>query len=144
MAKKIKVEVDLEDKQAKKKLEDLTNKKYKVDLDVDSNGVKNVNEQVQKLGNTASSTTTVFGKLKNAISNTFSFNKITTTGYLAVLNEINQAGKNALFKNKNIRSINQIGIYIFYQLKPVRCIKLFIFQFFNNAKSNNHTMYMCF
>lgn len=95
MAKKIKVEVDLEDKQAKKKLEDLTNKKYKVDLDVDSNGVKNVNEQVQKLGNTASSTTTVFGKLKNAISNTFSFNKITTTGYLAVLNEINQAGKNA-------------------------------------------------
>ena len=95
MAKKIKVEVDLEDKQAKKKLEDLANKKYKVDLDVDGKGIENTNNQVQKLGNTASSTTTVFGKLKNVISNTFSFNKLSTTGYLAVLNEINQAGKNA-------------------------------------------------
>lgn len=95
MAKKIKVEVDLEDKQAKKKLEDLENKKYKVNLDVDGRGIEDTNNQVQKLGNTASSTTTVFGKLKNVISNTFSFNKLSTTGYLAVLNEINQAGKNA-------------------------------------------------
>lgn len=93
--KTINVNVDLDDKQAKKKLEELEKRKYKVNLDVDDSGVKNTTQSVRNLSKTTDETNNIFGKLKNTISQTFSAGKLQMAAYLTVIKEINDAGERA-------------------------------------------------
>lgn len=95
MAKKINIIANLIDSQFKKQLKDLQNGKYNVNVNVNGTGVKNANTQMRQLGSTTQNTNTVFGKLRNTISNTFSSSKIAMTSYLVVLNEINKAAREA-------------------------------------------------
>lgn len=95
MAKMIDIIVNLIDTQAKKQLSDLENKKYKVNVEIDKNGINEADKSVRQLGSSVASTNTTFGKLKNTISNTFSSGKIAMTSYLAVLHEISKAAKEA-------------------------------------------------
>lgn len=104
MAKMIDIIVNLIDRQAKKQLNDIENKKYKVNVDVDRGNINEATKNVKQLGNSVASTNTTFGKLKNTISNTFSSGKIAMTSYLAVLHEINKAGKEA---KKTIQDIDK-------------------------------------
>ncbi len=95
MSKTIKVNVDLDDKEAKQKLKDLQEGKYKVDLDVNVDGAKQATQTLNQMGTSGKTTTTVFGKLKNAIADTFSSGKLAMTGYLAILKSIDSAADNA-------------------------------------------------
>lgn len=95
MAKKINIIANLIDSQFKKQLKDLQNGKYNVNVNVNGTGLKNANAQMRQLGSTTQNTNTVFGKLRNTISNTFSSGKLAMTSYLVVLNEINKAAREA-------------------------------------------------
>lgn len=95
MSKTIKVNVDLDDKEAKQKLKDLQEGKYKVDLDVNVDGAKQATQTLNQMGTSGKTTTTVFGKLKNAIADTFSSGKLAMTGYFAILKSIGSAADNA-------------------------------------------------
>lgn len=95
MAKKINIDVNLRDEEAKKKLKNLQEGKYKVDMDVNADGINQTTKGMNHLSTSAKNTNTVFGKLKNTISDTFSDGKLAMTGYLAVLRSINLASKNA-------------------------------------------------
>lgn len=103
--------VNLIDSQAKKQLKDLENKKYKVDVDIDRGNINEATNNVKQLGSSVASTNTTFGKLKNTISNTFSSGKIAMTSYLAVLHEINKAGKEAKETIKDIdKAVTDLSI----------------------------------
>lgn len=95
MAKKINIIANLIDSQFKKQLKDLQNGKYNVNVNVNGTGLKNANAQMRQLGSSTQNTNTVFGKLRNTISNTFSSGKLAMTSYLVVLNEINKAAREA-------------------------------------------------
>lgn len=95
MSKTIKVNVDLDDKEAKQKLKDLQEGKYKVDLDVNVGGAKQATQTLNQMGASGKTTTTVSSKLKNAIADTFSSGKLAMTGYLAILKSIGSAADNA-------------------------------------------------
>lgn len=111
MAKLVDVVVNLIDKHAKKQLNDIENKKYRVNLEVDRKGVNEADKSVKQLGSSVASTNTTFGKLKNTISNTFSPNRVSMTGFLAVLNEINKAGKKAKETIKEVdKAITDLSI----------------------------------
>lgn len=102
MAKKIKVGVELDDKQAKKKLEDLEKGKYKVNVDVNAESVNQANENMKRFGKTASNTNGIFGKLKETITNTFSTSRLTMTGFLTALAGIHKAGNEAVETVKSL------------------------------------------
>ena len=89
----INLKVNLDDKEAKKKLKDLQSGKYKVNLDVDASSIKHASNHMNTLAKSTRNVNTVFGRLKNLILGTFSEGKLETTGYLLVLNEINKAAK---------------------------------------------------
>lgn len=91
----INLKVNLDDKEAKKKLKDLQSGKYKVNLDVDASSIKHASNHMNTLAKSTRNVNTVFGRLKNLILGTFSEGKLETTGYLLVLNEINKAAKKA-------------------------------------------------
>lgn len=91
----INLKVNLDDKEAKKKLKDLQSGKYKVNLDVDVSSIKHASNHMNTLAKSTRNVNTVFGRLKNLILGTFSEGKLETTGYLLVLNEINKAAKKA-------------------------------------------------
>lgn len=95
MAKKIRIQAELDDSKLRKQLDDIGKRKEKITVDIDSGNVENTDQSMKHLNRTVSDSNSVFGKLKNTISNTFSSGKIAMTGYLMVLNEINKAGKNA-------------------------------------------------
>lgn len=95
MAKKINIIANLIDTHFRKQVKDLENGKYKIDVNVDNGKISNANKHMQQLNNTVVNSNTVFGKLKSTINNTFSTSRMTMTGFLAVLNEINKAGKKA-------------------------------------------------
>lgn len=95
MAKKIRIQAELDDSKLRKQLDDIGKRKEKITVDIDSGNVENTDQSMKYLNRTVSDSNSVFGKLKNTISNTFSSGKIAMTGYLMVLNEINKAGKNA-------------------------------------------------
>lgn len=82
--------------QATKQAQNVANKnKINLKINVNNSGINNLHNSMQNLGRTVQNTNTVFGKLKNTITNTFSNGKIAMTGYLLALNEINKAGKEA-------------------------------------------------
>lgn len=94
MAKKINVDVNLRDEEAKKKLKDIENGKYKVDVDINSDGADKATKKISELAYTTKHSQTVFEKLKNTMGNLFSGKNIAFTAYLAVLNEIRKAASN--------------------------------------------------
>lgn len=91
----INLKVNLDDKEAQEKLKKLQDGKYKVDFDVNTDDAKQTTKDLNKMGTSVKNTNTVFGKLKSTIHDTFSSGKLAMTGYLAVLNEIRKASKNA-------------------------------------------------
>ena len=95
MAKKINIDANLRDEELKKKLKDIQNGKYKVDMEVNVDGINQTTQGMNRLKASVSNTNTTFGKLRNTISDTFSTGKLAMTGYLAVLRSINLASKNA-------------------------------------------------
>lgn len=111
MAKKINIDVDLRDEKAKKKLKDIQNGKYKVDMDVNVDGINQTTQGMNRLKASASNTNTTFGKLRNTISDTFSTGKLAMTGYLAVLRSINLASKNAKQSIKELdKSVTDLSV----------------------------------
>lgn len=102
MAKQIDVDVNLRDEEAKKKLNDLQNGKYNVNLNVNEKGTDKTIHKVRQLSNEAKNTNSVFEKLKNTIGSTFSGRNLAFTAYLAVLNEIRKAANNAKAEIKDL------------------------------------------
>lgn len=90
--KQINIKANLDESEFRKKLKDIESGKYDVNINVNS---KNTIQGLNNISNSAKNTTTVFGRLKNAVSGTFSSRKIETTAYLALLKEINDAAERA-------------------------------------------------
>lgn len=90
--KQINIKPNLDESEFRKKLKDIESGKYDVNINVNS---KNTVQGLNNISNSAKNTTTVFGRLKNAVSGTFSSRKIETTAYLALLKEINDAAERA-------------------------------------------------
>lgn len=111
MAKKINVDVDLRDEKAKKKLKELQNGKYKVDLDVDVNDAKQATQSMNQLSSATKSTSNAFDKLRNAAKDMFSAERISLTAYVAIMREINKAAENMVQSVKNIdKAITDLSI----------------------------------
>lgn len=105
MAKKIRIIPWLDTKELYKQLEQLGKKKQKINVEIDGDkDINTANKNMRQLYGTAVSTNTVFGKLRNMLSNTFSGGKIAMTGYLMILKEINKAGQNV---EQTIQSIDK-------------------------------------
>lgn len=90
--KQINIKANLDESEFRKKLKDIESGKYDVNINVNS---KNTMQGLNNISNSAKNTTTVFGRLKNAVAGTFSSRKIETTAYLALLKEINDAAERA-------------------------------------------------
>lgn len=90
----INLKVNLDDKEAQEKLKQLQNGKYNIDVSISGDKVDEAAQSMNKLTSATKNTNSVFGKLRNTISDTFSTGKLAMTGYLAVLNEIRKASKN--------------------------------------------------
>lgn len=90
--KQINIKANLDESEFRKKLKDIESGKYDVNINVNS---KNTVQGLNNISNSAKNTTSVFGRLKNAVSGTFSSRKIETTAYLALLKEINDAAERA-------------------------------------------------
>ncbi|CDF43790.1 unknown [Roseburia sp. CAG:182] len=71
MSKTIKVNVELNDKEAKRKLKNLQDRKYEADLEVNKDVSKQAAQSVKRMGLSTKNTSTVFDKLKNAIQEIF-------------------------------------------------------------------------
>ena len=111
MAKKINIDVDLRDEKAKKKLKELQNGKYKVDLDVDVNDAKQATQSMNQLSSATKSTSSAFDKLRNAAKDMFSAERISLTAYVAIMREINKAAENMVQSVKNIdKAITDLSI----------------------------------
>lgn len=95
MAKKIRIQAELDDSKLRKQLDDIGKRKEKVTVDIDSGNIGNADQSMKHLNRTVADSNSVFSKLRNTISNTFSSNKLAMTGYLLALNEINKAARNA-------------------------------------------------
>lgn len=90
--KQINIKANLDESEFRKKLKDIESGKYDVNINVNS---KNNVQGLNNISNSAKNATTVFDRLKNAVSGTFSSRKIETTAYLALLKEINDAAERA-------------------------------------------------
>ena len=90
--KQINIKANLDESEFRKKLKDIESGKYDVNINVNS---KNTMQGLNNISNSAKNTTTVIGRLKNAVAGTFSSRKIETTAYLALLKEINDAAERA-------------------------------------------------
>lgn len=111
MAKQIDVDVNLRDEEAKKKLKDLENGKYNVNLNVNEKGTDKTTQKVRQLSNEAKNTNSVFEKLKNTIGSTFSGRNLAFTAYLAALNEIRKAANNAKAEIKDLdQSVTDLSV----------------------------------
>lgn len=95
MATKIVITPELDEEKLREQLDKLKNQKEKIKVDLDTENINSANQNMKKLNSTVSNSNTIFSRLKNTIGSTFSTGKLAMTGYLAVLNEINKAGKNA-------------------------------------------------
>lgn len=71
MSKTIQVNVELNDKEAKRKLKNLQDRKYEADLEVKEDVSKQAAQSVNRMGLSTKNTSTVFDKLKNAIQEIF-------------------------------------------------------------------------
>lgn len=95
MAKKIRIIPELDENKLRQQLNNIGRRRERIRVDLDTTNINNANRNMHQLNNTVANSNTAFGKLKSTIGNTFSSGKLAMTGYLAVLNEINKAGRNA-------------------------------------------------
>lgn len=95
MAKKIMIQAELDDSKLKQQLSKIGKTKEKITVDLDNTSINNADQSMKKLNSTVSSSNTIFVRLKNTISNTFSTGKLAMTAYIATLNGINKAARGA-------------------------------------------------
>ena len=111
MAKRIKIIPVLDTKTLFKQLKQLGNRKQKINVNVNGSGVNNTVQQLHQMNSAGNTSTSIFGKLKNIIKDTFSEGKIVTTAYLAVLNMVYKAGAKAKEAIEDIdESITNISV----------------------------------
>ena len=95
MATKIVITPELDEDKLRQQLNEVEQRKGKIKVDLDAENINSVDKDVNHLNKTVSSSTTGFGKLKSTIKSTFSTGKLAVTGYLLVLREISNAGRDA-------------------------------------------------
>lgn len=95
MAKKIRIQAELDDSKLRQQLDDLGKEPEKITVNIDNGNIDGTTGKLRNLHATASNSNSIFGKLKRTIGNTFSSGKLAMTGYLMALNEINKAARNA-------------------------------------------------
>lgn len=95
MPKKIRIIPWLDTSQLKKQLEEIGKEKQQVNVNIEEKGIQNTAKQVESLSKSVKNTDSIFAKLKGTIANTFSAGKLAMTGYLLVLREISNAGRDA-------------------------------------------------
>lgn len=95
MAKKIRIIPELDESKLRQQLNDIGKRRERIAVDIDSGNIDTADQSMRRLNRTVADSNSVFGKLKNTISNTFSSGKLAMTGYLLALNEINKAARNA-------------------------------------------------
>lgn len=83
--KELKVKITPDDTDFQQTLKNIQSGKYTVKVNINGSSVKGVTQNINQMNNAASKSNSVFGKLKNTISNTFSSGKLAMTGYLAIL-----------------------------------------------------------
>lgn len=111
MAKRIKIIPVLDTKTLFKQLKQLGNRKQKINIGVNGSGINNTVQQLHQMNSAGNTSTSIFGKLKNVIKDTFSEGKIVTTAYLAVLNMVYKAGAKAKEAIEDIdESITNISV----------------------------------
>ncbi len=93
--KELKVKITPDDTDFQQTLKNIQSGKYTVKVNINGSSVKGATQNINHMNNAASKSNSVFGKLKNTISNTFSSGKLAMTGYLAVLRQVNIAAKDA-------------------------------------------------
>lgn len=92
----VNVKVNLDDKEAKQKLQQLQDGKYNIKMDVDAQNIKNTSQSMNTLTSSTKKTMSAFDRLKAGIKDTFSTSKLAMTGYLMVMNELRKAGKQSI------------------------------------------------
>lgn len=92
----VNVKVNLDDKEAKQKLQQLQDGKYNIKMDVNAQNIKNTSQSMNTLTLSTKKTMSAFDRLKAGIKDTFSTGKLAMTGYLMVMNELRKAGKQSI------------------------------------------------
>lgn len=92
----VNVKVNLDDKEAKQKLQQLQDGKYNIKMDVNAQNIKNTSQSMNTLTSSTKKTMSAFDRLKAGIKDTFSTGKLAMTGYLMVMNELRKAGKQSI------------------------------------------------
>lgn len=95
MAKRIRIIPWLDRDEFDKQLNKLGKEKHKVNVDVKGEGTEDMVHKLHAMNSAGTKSTSIFGKLKNVITNTFSVGKLETTGYIAVLRGIDTAADKA-------------------------------------------------
>ncbi len=95
MAKKIRIQAELDDSKLRQQLNDLGKKPEKITVDIGNGNIDGTTGKLRNLHTAVSNSNSIFSKLKSTISNTFSGSRIALTAYIAALNEINKAARNA-------------------------------------------------
>lgn len=95
MAKRIRIIPWLDRDEFDKQLNKLGKEKHKINVDVKGEGTEDMVHKLHAMNSAGTKSTSIFGKLKNVISNTFSVDRLTTTGYIAVLRGIDTAADKA-------------------------------------------------
>ena len=104
MAKRIRIIPWLDRDELDKQLNKIGKEKRKINIDVNGDGADDMVHKLHAMNSTGAKSTSIFGKMKNAITDTFSSGKLAMTGYLAVLRGIDTAADKA---KDSIESLNK-------------------------------------
>ena len=104
MAKRIRIIPWLDRDELDKQLNKIGKEKRKINIDVNGDGADDMVHKLHVMNSTGAKSTSIFGKMKNAITDTFSSGRLATTGYIAVLRGIDTAADKA---KDSIESLNK-------------------------------------
>ena len=104
MAKRIRIIPWLDRNELDKQLNKIGKEKRKINIDVNGDGADDMVHKLHAMNSTGAKSTSIFGKMKNAITDTFSSGRLATTGYIAVLRGIDTAADKA---KDSIESLNK-------------------------------------
>lgn len=104
MAKRIRIIPWLDRDELDKQLNKIGKEKRKINIDVNGDGADDMVHKLHAMNSTGAKSTSIFGKMKNAITDTFSSGRLATTGYIAVLRGIDTAADKA---KDSIESLNK-------------------------------------
>ncbi len=104
MAKRIRIIPWLDRDELDKQLNKIGKEKRKINIDVNGDGADDMVHKLHAMNSTGAKSTSIFGKMKNVISDTFSSGKLAMTGYLAVLRGIDTAADKA---KDSIKELNK-------------------------------------